>query len=89
MIKRNICLYTPDRTSLSLGCLRLKKYCFIEDIFNSVADAKTFDELTCYLKLIIEDELVVDRVTNKWVRYKVIDSEGNFNFLKVKIKLEN
>ena len=86
MIKDTIAFYTKDRIPLSLSNLSLQKNCFLEDIFDSVEDAEDFDQLTVYLKRIIAQRFEVDRVTDRYIRYKVYDSFGNMDYLKIKIK---
>lgn len=86
MIKENIALYTKNRIPLSLANLSLQKYCFLEDIFDCVEDAEDFDQLTIYLKRVIAQRFEVDRITDRYIRYKVYDSFGNMDYLKIKIK---
>ena len=86
MVKDSIVYYTPGRVPLSLSNLTLQKDCFLEDIFDSVEDAEDFDQLTKYLKRVIAQPLLVDRVTDRYIRYKVYDNMGNMDYLKIKVK---
>lgn len=86
MIKDNISLYTLSRVPLSLGYLHLYAGKFIEDIFDAVEDSENFEELDQRLQGIISDTLIIDRVTDRYIRYRVIDKLGNKNYLKIKIK---
>jgi hypothetical protein len=86
MVKESIAYYTTDRTPLSLSDLTLHKDCFLEDIFDSVEDAQDFDQLTTYLKRVIAQPFEVDRVKDRYIRYKVYDPFGNMDYLKIKIK---
>ena len=86
MVKESISFYTPGRTPLSLSNLILHKDCFLEDIFDSVEDAEDFDQLTKYLRRVIAQPFLVDRVTDRYIRYKVYDNCGNMDYLKIKIK---
>lgn len=86
MVKDSIAYYTPGRIPLSLSNLLLQKDCFLEDIFDSIEDAEDFDQLTVYLKRVIAQPLLVDRITDRYIRYKVYDNMGNMDYLKIKIK---
>lgn len=86
MVKDSIAYYTKDRIPLSLSNLTLQKDCFLEDIFDSVEDAENFTQLTVYLARIIAHRFEVDRVTDRYIRYKIYDSCGNMDYLKIKIK---
>ena len=86
MVKESISLYTKDRIPLSLSNLLLEKDCFLEDIFDCVEDAEDFDQLTKYLKRVIAQRFEVDRITERYIRYKVYDRCGNMDYLKIKIK---
>ena len=86
MVKESISLYTTERIPLSLSNLTLQKDCYLEDIFDCVEDAEDFDQLTTYLKRVIGQRFEVDRVKDRYIRYKVYDSCGNMDYLKIKIK---
>ena len=86
MIKDSIAYYTPARVPLSLGNLVLRSGKFVEDIFDAVEDSKDFAELTDTLYGIIENTIIIDRVTDRYVRYIVKDGFGGRNYLKIKIK---
>ena len=87
MNKDTIAFYTQHRTPLSLSNLVLQKDRFMEDIFDCVEDAEDFDQLTVYLRRVIAQRFEVDRITDRYIRYKVYDSFGNMDYLKIKVKL--
>ena len=88
MQKVSIALYTSERIPMSLGNLLLYHGKFVEDLFDAVEDSEDFDELTNILRTVIDEPLVVDRVTDRYIRYKIIDPYGNVEFLKIKVKKE-
>ena len=86
MTKDNISLYNHKRIPLSLGNLILHSGMFVEDIFDAVEDSNDFEELTVKLRKIIAEPLVIDRVTNRYIRYTITDSLKNVHFLKIRVK---
>ena len=86
MTKDNISLYNQNRTPLSLANLVLHPRMFVEDIFDAVEDSDNFEELDKRLRKIINEPLVIDRVTNRYIRYKFTDPWGNIGYLKIRVK---
>jgi hypothetical protein len=86
MVKDYITYYSVDRVPLSLGQVPLHKGQFVEDIFYAVADAEDFDDLTVQLHSIISVPFDVCQVSDKYIRYLLIDTAGNTRYLKIKIK---
>ena len=86
MTKDNISLYNQNRTPLSLANLVLHPRMFVEDIFDAVEDSANFEELDKRLRKIINEPLVIDRVTNRYIRYKFTDPCGNIRYLKIRVK---
>lgn len=88
MIKDSVVLYTKDRIPLSLGNLNLYNGKFIEDIFDAVEDSENFTELDSALRGVIANPLTIDRITPRYIRYKITNFCGNMDYLKIKIKNE-
>ena len=86
MTKDNISLYNKNRIPLSLANLVLHPRMFVEDIFDAVEDSDNFEELDKRLRKIINEPLVIDRVTNRYIRYKFTDLLGNIRYLKIRVK---
>ena len=86
MTKDNISLYNQNRTPLSLANLVLHPRMFVEDIFDAVEDSANFEELDKRLRKIINEPLVIDRVTNRYIRYKFTDPWDNIRYLKIRVK---
>ena len=86
MTKDNISLYNKNRIPLSLANLVLHPRMFVEDIFDAVEDSANFEELDKRLRKIINEPLVIDRVTNRYIRYTFKDPWGNIRYLKIRVK---
>ena len=86
MTKDNISLYDTNRTPHSLANLVLHPRMSVEDIFDAVEDSANFEELDKRLRKIINEPLVIDRVTNRYIRYTITDPLGNVRYLKIRVK---
>ena len=86
MTKDNISLYNKNRTPFSLANLHLHPRMFVEDIFDAVEDSADFEELDKRLRKVINEPLVIDRVTNRYIRYTFTDPCGNVRYLKFRVK---
>ena len=86
MTKDNISLYDTNRIPHSLANLDLHPRMFVEDIFDAVEDSANFEELDKRLRKIINEPLVIDRVTNRYIRYTITDPWGNIRYLKIRVK---
>jgi len=86
MTKDNISLYNKNRTPYSLANINLHPGMFVEDIFDAVEDSANFEELDKRLRKIINEPLVIDRVTNRYIRYTFTDPWGNVRYLKIRVK---
>ena len=86
MTKDNISLYDTNRIPHSLTNLVLHPRMFVEDIFDAVEDSANFEELDKRLRKIINEPLVIDRVTNRYIRYTITDPLGNIRYLKIRVK---
>ena len=86
MTKDTIAYYNDDRVPLSLGNLTLHAGKFVEDIFDAVEDSENFEDLTLRLVNVLDEVMYVDRVTPRYIRYRIIDPWDNRQYLKVKVK---
>ena len=86
MTKDNISLYDTNRTPHSLANLLLHPRMFVEDIFDAVEDSDNFEELDARLRKVINEKMTIDRVTPRYLRYKITDYCGNVTFLKIRVK---
>ena len=86
MTKNDIVYYSESRVPLSLRNLCLYYGKDIKDIFDAVRASNDFPELTERLRTVISEKFAVDRVRDKYIRYVIIDSFGNKQYLKISIK---
>lgn len=86
MIRGDIAYYTKTRVPVSLRDIVLCDFCSIDDIFNAVDEAMDTTDLTNKLCTIINQQFFVDRVTDKYIRYIIIDRCNNRSYLKIRCR---
>lgn len=87
----NIIYYTREgdkSKTISLRELCLRNDVDLEAVFYAARDAEDTKDLLCRLRRLSCDQIDFDQETNNYIRFTVIDVEGNTNYLKFKIKKE-
>lgn len=79
---KSISLYTPSKTALALSNDFPKVY----QLEDAIEDSNSPEELETKLRSEVEscvDQITLDRITNKYIRYKLVDRCKNIDLLYI------
>ena len=70
--------------TISLRDLCLRDEFDLESVFHAVRDAEDTKDLLCRFRRLSCDLIELDKETVSYIRFSVVDVEGNTNYLKFK-----